>query len=111
MSAGAALIKAERLRQAAAEGYDAAHDLGHRCGLLASAAIAYCCHARQDTPSQSYLGTYWPPGWTFKGGKPLDDLVKAGALALAEADRITTEIDRLIDQERRTGTAAESGDE
>lgn len=99
MSAGAALIKAERLRQAAAEGYDAEHDLQHSCGMLASASVAYSIHARQDTPSQHYLGSYWPADWTFKGGKPLDDLVKAGALALAEADRIAAEIDRLIDQE------------
>jgi len=90
IGAGAAMIEAERLRQVAVEGYDAEHDRAHEPGTLAAAAAAYVLNATGDTDGPWLLWPFAPVG--FKPGpKPLDSLVKAGALIAAEIDRIIAE--------------------
>lgn len=93
---GAAMIRAERLRQVAVEGYDGEHDAEHDDGQLSRASLAYVLSAA------GFRMLALPFDGGFKPGpKPLDDLVKAGALALAEADRIAAEIDRIVAEEAK----------
>ena len=84
-------VLAERQRQIA-KGHDAAHDDAHDKGELARAASNYAYHATVYSP----LGhlNYGPgPSWPFersawKPESPRADLVKAGALILAEIERL-----------------------
>lgn len=84
-SAGMIAIKAERRRQIAEEGWTAEHDDAYRLGELLSAAHAYA-----DEPGAKGV----PPGswpWSslwWKPGSKARDLTKAGALCLAELDRM-----------------------
>lgn len=87
-SYGAQLIAAERARQISEEGYDPAHDDEHRAGEIAMAAAAYALPA---TLRQESLPWMWP--WSGMDFKPspedrIRELVKSGALAAAEIDRI-----------------------
>jgi hypothetical protein len=85
-------VVAERRRQVEAEGWTAEHDDQHGRGELLAAAICYL-HRRRE---QDMFGRYetsapaaWP--WTLNWWKPTNrrrDLVKAGALILAEIERI-----------------------
>lgn len=97
-------IAAERQRQIAAEGWDAAHDDAHTDGSLSRAAACYAAHAsayqrvsqdvsldvyREIEPRNSAGTLGWP--WDWKWWKPKDprrDLVRAGALIAAEIDRL-----------------------
>ena len=85
---GVDLIRAERARQVAVEGYTPEHDAHHGDGDLIRAAVAYATAAVGAT--EEHTTKWWPwdrPG--FKPGpEPLDSLVKAGALIAAEIDRI-----------------------
>lgn len=86
ISAACADILAERRRQIAAEGWSAEHDDGHTDGELASAAACYA-HFAKRTLTTTPL--WWP--WSSEGWKQKDrrhDLVKAGALILAEIERL-----------------------
>lgn len=78
-------IAAERKRQIEVEGWTAEHDDEHTECELAMAAAAYCEHAvNQD----GNIPGFWP--WLEKWWKPKDarrDLVKAGALIVAEIER------------------------
>lgn len=90
-------IAAERQRQIEAEGWTAEHDDKHDSGELAEAAA---CYARGSTGINyiERLGmrghvqsrrVVWP--WDLSWWKPTDrrrDLVKAGALIVAEIDRL-----------------------
>lgn len=94
-------IAAERRRQIDVEGFDAAHDdsPGNRGIALAAATYAYAA-ALPDSRRQSISGIYsidnnqiardlWP--WHRSWWKPTDrrrDLVKAGALIVAEIERL-----------------------
>jgi hypothetical protein len=72
-------IRTERYRQTAVEGWTAEHDDAHANGALAKAAACYARGSRQ----------YWP--WERAWWKPSDrrrDLVKAGALIVAEIERL-----------------------
>lgn len=81
-------VRAERLRQVSAEGWTPDHDDEHACGELASAAACYAAftaaYPAGDPPR------FWP--WERTWWKPSDDkrrnLVKAGALILAEIERL-----------------------
>lgn len=84
-AAGVLLTKAEedilkeRSRQVMQEGWDAAHDDEHSNDEIAMAAA---CYALNDTAN-------WP--WSMGWWKPTDrrrDLVKAGALIIAEIERL-----------------------
>jgi hypothetical protein len=76
-------ISAERNRQILVEGYTIGSDDEDTEGQLALAAASYALHAagRADIP--------WP--WSMKYWKPKDprrDLIRAGALIVAEIERL-----------------------
>ena len=85
-------IARERERQISVEGWSADHDDGHPNGELAQAAGCYALHAGQPEPAQvrpGYAPQEWP--WDAKWWKPTDrrrNLVKAGALIVAEIERL-----------------------
>jgi hypothetical protein len=77
-------ITAERLRQIAFEGWTPEHDDAHGTGELADAAA---CYALGTERIQHFK--LWP--WSWEWWKPTDrrcDLVKAGALIVAEIERL-----------------------
>ncbi len=85
-------VLAERARQIAVEDYDASHDdMATRC-QLGVAAMAYTQAAtcvQRDIASSLPAPRYWP--WDEKYWKPRDprrNLVMAGALILAEIERL-----------------------
>lgn len=91
-------IAAERRRQIDTEGWTVEHDDEHDAGQLASAAACYALAAVMDSPSanDTTCARYWP--WERKWWKPTDrrrNLVKAGALIVAEIERL----DRLSAKE------------
>lgn len=88
----AADVFAERLRQISGEGWTPEHDDEHGNGELARAAATYALHAI-GVPGALQVhtigGALWP--WDFSWLKPADNrrnLVKAGALILAEIERL-----------------------
>ncbi len=86
VTAAAADVLAERQRQVTAEGWTADRDDGYQNSELADAAACYAIHAHNQgfsTPA------HWPwsPDW-WKQTSPRRDLVKAGALILAEIERL-----------------------
>lgn len=92
----------ERIRQQDAEGFTAAHDDMHVNGELASAAADYAAQAgrRSGQTETVYRDAHPPvhdgdgmPMWPFelrwwKPDAPRRDLVRAGALILAEIERL-----------------------
>ncbi|MEX0517076.1 hypothetical protein AB3X26_10920 [Raoultella planticola] len=85
-TAAAADVLAERQRQVTAEGWTAERDDSYQNSELADAAACYAIHAHNQgfsTPA------HWPwsPTW-WKQTNSRRDLVKAGALILAEIERI-----------------------
>lgn len=86
---------AERKRQVNAEGWTTDHDDAHYRGELATAAAAYAISAANSinvwgpgVPGDDPLD-FWPWGAeSWKPSSPRRDLVKAGALILAEIERI-----------------------
>lgn len=90
-------ILAERSRQITAEGYTTSHDDEHSGGELAAAASAYVFAAadRLHPMSQGDGGftaseppMMMPQQWSFKPDDPRRMLVKAGALIIAEIERL-----------------------
>jgi len=82
-------VLAERMRQVEREGWNHEHDDLHRDGGLAQAAACYAAHAGGMPQSGYGSMPYWP--WDDDWWKPKDprrDLVRAGALILAEIERI-----------------------
>lgn len=91
-------IAAERRRQVDVEGWTPEHDDSHHNGELLAAAQAYFHHAthRADAASlgHSYVTKAAPPGWPWelkwwKPKEPRRDLIRSGALAKAEEERLT----------------------
>ena len=82
----------ERRRQIDAEGWTPEHDDQHHNGSMARAAAAYAVHTSlSDEVYQSghINPAFWP--WAEKWWKPTNrrrDLVKAGALIIAEIERL-----------------------
>jgi len=86
----------ERERQVSVEGWTPEHDDQHRDGAMARAAAAYCLGQCELTgrvqDGKRFLmwrSTIWP--WSAEWWKPKDrrrDLVRAGALILAEIERL-----------------------
>ena len=79
-------VAAERQRQQSVEGWTPEHDNAYQNSELADAAACYAIHAHNQgfsTPA------HWPwsPDWWKQSGARCD-LVKAGALILAEIERI-----------------------
>jgi hypothetical protein len=96
----AADVLAERFRQINVEGWSAAHDDAHS-GDMARAAACYASHAgccsawslgayqAANPPHTSDDEVLWPWDWDWwKPKDPRRDLVRAGALILAEIERI-----------------------
>lgn len=81
-------IAAERERQVNAEGWTAEHDDQHEDQSLAQAAASYCLMAAEMPQTASDVWPYtWDEKW-LKSTEPRRDLVKAGALIVAEIDRL-----------------------
>lgn len=91
-------VLAERQRQVSAEGWTPAHDDQHRNNDMAFAAACYAFHSAaaswdledDGVPYDSHpVPKNWPwePDW-WKPTDPRRDLVKAGALIIAEIERI-----------------------
>lgn len=88
-------VIAERQRQISAEGWTPEHDDGHENGELSLTASAYAMQAAlapwdEDIDYQDYpapKGWPWDDRW-WKPTNPRRDLVKAGALILAEIERL-----------------------
>ena len=81
-------VLAERQRQISAEGWTPEHDDEHEGGELSQAAACYALHSAPVGNARDYL-RFWP--WDARGWKPKDsrsDLIKAGALILAEIERL-----------------------
>ena len=87
-------LLAERLRQVDDEGWSPEHDDQHTFGELANAAGCYAWIAGLSDELRLILDApppIWPSNWGSDWWKPTDrrrDLVKAGALILAEIERI-----------------------
>lgn len=91
-------VLAERQRQMTGEGWSPEHDDGRTDGSLALAAAAYALQAADpDSPFIaapgfiSILEFIWPRSWSWHWWKPKDrrsNLVRAGALILAEIERL-----------------------
>jgi hypothetical protein len=79
-------VLAERARQVSAEGWTPEHDDEHSRGEMAAAAACYCVG---DADPRADVPTLWPwaPEW-WKPGTERRMLVKAGALILAELERL-----------------------
>lgn len=89
MSTGLKLIARERARQIASEGWTTAHDDQHRKGELAEAAQCYLAASFVAPSGKRAAPKQWP--WDASDWKPKGcqrDLVRAGALFLAEAERL-----------------------
>jgi hypothetical protein len=99
MTKAAADVLGERTRQINAEGWTSRHDDKHSDGGMALAAACYACNAAtwaaKGSPAlsadyaQLSPGMRWP--WARKWWKPKSqrqDLVRAGALILAEIERL-----------------------
>ncbi len=82
-----ALVRIERARQQEAEGDSAEDDVIQNSeGELAAAAAAYAASAYGDVDA----ALFWPASWDAEAFKPtgtIRDLVRAGALILAEIER------------------------
>lgn len=101
MTAAARDVLAERTRQVEVEGFNSTHDAMNRPGTLAMASASYAVAASYASAGlfpmpKGKPPTSWP--WDATWWKPGDarrSLVKAGALILAEIER--------IDRAARTG--------
>lgn len=82
-------VRDERLRQITQEGWSAEHDDAHDKGEMAAAAATYALHGLRGGFFGRWRATMWP--WGSEWWKPKDrrrNLVRAGALILAEIERL-----------------------
>lgn len=82
-------VAAERRRQVEKEDFDASHDDMATRGQLAGAAACYAMTGIEHWARDQAIKTIWP--WDEGWWKPTDrrrDLVKAGALIIAEIERL-----------------------
>lgn len=89
----------ERRRQVAEEGWTPDHDDEHRAGELALGAAAYAAYSSSLTDGTRSVGELalklWP--WQWSWWKPTTlrrNLVKAGALLIAEVERLDRKAQR-----------------
>lgn len=86
-SQAAADVLAERRRQIEAEGWTPEHDDAHNAAELSDAAACYALWAGGLNPGN--WSQFWPWGHSWlKHSEPRRMLVKAGALILAEIERL-----------------------
>lgn len=95
-------IASERARQQRVEGYTTAHDDQYVSGRLALGAAAYCLTAAKMRGIAHQLRLWSWPRETFKPKDPRRDLVRAGAMVVAEIERI----DRLAAETARAAKIA-----
>ncbi len=83
------MILVERIRQQMQERYTKEHDDEHDKGELARFAAAYALYSTGFLAEARQV-VFHPStcSWDFKPVDPVRDLVKAGALILAEIDRL-----------------------
>lgn len=91
-------VATERARQVSAEGWTPEHDDEHKAGEMALAAGCYALNSADGcvkipTDTESRARTWIPQGWPWlhrwwKPKDPRNDLVRAGALILAEIERL-----------------------
>ncbi len=79
-------VIAERQRQRAIEGWTSEHDDAYQNSELADAAACYALHAHNQGVSTPAHWPWSPDWWKQSGARR--DLVKAGALILAEIERL-----------------------
>lgn len=82
-------IAAERRRQVEVEGWTPEHDDAHVNGEMAGAAACYCLGSVSHWAGSMAIQSLWP--WDKSWWKPTDrrrDLIKAGALIVAEIERL-----------------------
>ena len=79
-------VVAERQRQQSVEGWTPEHDNAYQNSDLADAAACYAIHAHNQGFSTPAHWPWSPDWWKQSGARR--DLVKAGALILAEIERI-----------------------
>jgi len=100
VSQAAADVLAERRRQIEAEGWTPEHDDEHANGEMGRAAACYAAyHGIDAIDGMNILPALWPKAWSLEWWKPRDahsNLVRAGALILAEIERL----DRAAQAER-----------
>lgn len=110
-------IAAERDRQRKVLGWTLAHDDEHTDSSLAAAASCYAFYgslrdadrpAHEDLDNQagfvSLLRFLWPQSWLRQHWKPKDrrtDLVRAGALIVAEIERLDRAARKRVCSKRR----------
>ena len=86
------LVMQERMEQVERHGHTCAHDDQHRHGEIAYAARAYVTASFYDEAGDIAMGqarTQWPfAPHEFRPGTPIECLVKAAAMLLAEIDRL-----------------------
>jgi hypothetical protein len=90
LSQAARDVLAERRRQIEVEGWTPEHDDAHHAGDLAQAAACYAdpCPVLNGFPS-ARIPERWPwKGWWWKPKDRRSNLVRAGALILAEIERL-----------------------
>ena len=93
-------VLAERRRQIETEGWTPLHDDAHDVGDLSSAAMGYAqsaaCQLSHDGLTLEGTPLFWPweASW-FKPSTARRDLIKAGALILAEIERL----DRMAERQ------------
>lgn len=88
-SAAALDVLAERRRQIESEGWTAEHDDANETGDMARAAACYAIVAADYPADDVAILRFWP--WLDTWWKPADrrrNLIKAGALVLAEIERL-----------------------
>jgi len=85
-------VLAERQRQVSVEGWTPEHDDEHRTGGMAVAAACYAAWSMPSRPASEVVAVMWPwTGWSHQWFKPKDtrhNLIRAGALLLAEIERL-----------------------
>jgi hypothetical protein len=102
-------IELERRRQIQVEGWSAEHDAEHSHCELTEAAIAYYLSGTSgvllNPSTKAPVNWPWDPTWWKPHGKRRD-LVRAGALILAERDRMrrmgsSADLERVVDNWQR----------
>lgn len=96
-------IQTERRRQVEVEGWSEAHDAAHEPGHLLRAGVLYLWHGTDKAApietNGAPLSWPWEPRW-WKPRARRANLVRAGALMMAERDAILTRHRARIHQER-----------
>lgn len=94
-------VLAERNRQITAEGWTPAHDDEHTFGSLASAAGCYAMYTLAYPAGDPHPNWPWDRAWWKPSQDNRRNLVKAGALILAEVERLDRAAAKQAEQEQQ----------